>query len=98
MSFRPLTIAFLLAASPGVAQVDEGGSAAGDSPSRLSDEAIGLQQEAVPERPGLILELGDPFLGKGPLNEGFEIPTGAFWSPNFQVFGTYRTLWIPNEE
>ena len=58
---------------------------------RLSDEAIPLQLEGFPERPKPLLELGEPFLGTGTLDRGFQLPTGAVWQPSFLVFGTFRT-------
>lgn len=58
---------------------------------RLSDEVLPPQGELVPERPNLLLELGDPLYASGPLREGFEIPTGAVWQPSLLVFGQYRT-------
>ncbi len=45
----------------------------------------------IPERPGLLLELGDDFLGEGNLQQGFELPTGAVWAPALWVFGTLRS-------
>lgn len=45
----------------------------------------------IPERPALLLELGDAFLGEGNLGQGFELPTGAVWSPALWVFGTLRS-------
>jgi hypothetical protein len=37
-----------------------------------------------------LLELGSPFLGRGEINPGYTLPTGATWHPSFQVFGNYR--------
>lgn len=63
-----------------------------NSESRLSDEPKPFLSEGdIPERPPLILELGDDFLGQGELDNGFELPTGAVWQPRLWVFGTYRT-------
>jgi hypothetical protein len=45
----------------------------------------------IPERPALLLELGDAFLGEGNLGQGFELPTGAVWTPALWVFGTLRS-------
>ncbi|MCY4614092.1 MAG: hypothetical protein OXB94_10800 [Nitrospira sp.] len=61
-----------------------------ESGSRLSDMPIPLQVEEVPDRPSLILELGEPFLGTGPLGPEVELPTGAVWRPSLWVFGTHR--------
>lgn len=62
-----------------------------ESPSRLSDVAIPLQINAVPNRPTPLLELGQPFLGTGPINLGFKIPTGTIWQPSLLIHGTLRT-------
>lgn len=61
------------------------------SPARLSDDPIPLREGAVPARPEPILELGDPFLGTGPIGDGFTLPTGAVWQPRLTVFGTLRS-------
>ena len=57
--------------------------------SALLEEAVPLAE--LPERPGLLLSFGDPFFGPGPIDDGFEIPTGAIWNPQFFIFGTYST-------
>ncbi len=67
-----------------------------ESESRISDEALPLQIDAVPDRPKLVTELlpvplGDSFLGSGPLGWEFTLPTGAVWRPSLWIFGTYRT-------
>ncbi len=60
--------------------------------SRLSDKPTRfLTKGDIPDRPPLILELGDPFLAPGNLGAGFELPTGAVWQPRLWVFGTLRT-------
>ena len=59
--------------------------------SRLSDKPDSLHKENFPNRPRLLLELGAPFLGRGPLSQGITLPTGAVWQPALWVFGTYRT-------
>ena len=61
-----------------------------ESGSRLSDIPIPLQVEEVPDRPSLLLEVGEPFLGTGPLGPEVELPTGAVWRPSLWVFGTHR--------
>lgn len=43
------------------------------------------------ERPELVVEWGEDFLGVGPLAPGIEICTGAVWRPALWVFGEYRT-------
>ena len=59
--------------------------------SRLSDKPDSLHRADFPNRPRLLLELGAPFLGRGPLRQGITLPTGAVWQPAMWVFGTYRT-------
>ena len=61
-----------------------------ESASRLSDIPLPLQVEDVPDRPTLLLELGEPFLGTGPFGPEVELPTGAVWRPSLWVFGTHR--------
>ncbi len=79
------------------------GPAAGESPadeppqdgehtSRISDDAVPeIKPEDIPQRPKLLLEWGNPFLGSGPIEPGFELPGGAVAQPSLWVFGTYRT-------
>lgn len=45
----------------------------------------------IPERPALLIEWGENFLGEGNLQQGFELPTGAVWAPALWVFGTLRS-------
>jgi hypothetical protein len=60
--------------------------------SRFSDEKIQLLAPTdTGNRPPLIFEGGDLFLGTGNLQEGFETPWGAVWQPQLWVFGTLRT-------
>ena len=59
--------------------------------SRFSDEPEPLQLDDFPERPKPLLELGDKFLGKGNLQKGFTLPTGAVWHPSLWVFGNFRS-------
>ena len=62
------------------------------SSSRLSDEPTKfLTVGDIPERPALLFEFGDAFLGTGNLAAGFELPTGAVWQPRLWIFGTLRT-------
>ena len=89
-----LLLVTLVATSQGAAesQVDEPDADLENSKSRLSDEPKPfLDDDDIPDRPPLILEIGDDFLGEGELNKGFELPTGAVWQPRLWVFGTYRT-------
>ena len=63
----------------------------GSHGSALSDKPAPLKLQGFPERPKPIIEIGqNPFLGKGPIAPGFELPTGAVWQPVFIVFGTGR--------
>ncbi len=58
----------------------------------LSDEPIPmLLDDELPPRTKPLLELGNPFLGTGAIEKGWELPTGAIWDPSFYVFGRYRT-------
>lgn len=63
----------------------------GDDPSRLSDKPVPLQTEIMPPRPESLIELGESFLGPGPIGPGIELPTGAVWQPSFFAFGTLRS-------
>jgi hypothetical protein len=85
---RPTAAAFALAcalATPGAAQ---DGANPGGRESYLSDQPTPLDKTI--DRPRPWLEVGAPFLGTGPLSEGFELPGGAVWQPSLVVFGTYR--------
>ena len=74
--------------APGAAEEAEDG----ERTSRISDEAVPLIDPSVfPMRPRPILELGDRFLGTGPLPTGFRLPGGAVWRPALLLFGTLRT-------
>ncbi len=82
----------------GLAVPAAGGSPEGEPPhdgehtSRISDEAVAeIKPGDIPQRPKLLLELGNPFLGSGPISPGFEIPGGAVLQPSLWVFGTYRS-------
>ena len=65
--------------------------AEGEDKVRFSDKPAPLQLEGYPERPPLLLELGDKFLSTGNLHRGFTLPTGANWTPNLWVYGTLRS-------
>ncbi len=60
---------------------------------RLSEEVIPFMSIGdIPNRPHMLLELGDKFLGTGDaLHRGFTLPGGAVWQPRLWVFGTLRT-------
>ncbi len=60
--------------------------------SELSSEPIPLKtDEELPARTPPIIEIGPDFLGTGNIPRGFELPTGAIWTPSLWVFGDYRT-------
>lgn len=60
--------------------------------SLLSEEAAPLlTEEEIPKRAGMLLELGEPFLGTGNLKPGITLPTGAIWQPALWVFGDVRS-------
>jgi hypothetical protein len=56
----------------------------------LSDR-VGQYPVDPVERPRPLFELGDPFLGNGPIRPGFKIPTGAVLQPWFLLFGSFRS-------
>ncbi len=57
---------------------------------RLPDE--GAQYPVDPaERLEPLLEVGDPFLGSGPISPGIKTPTGQMLQPWFLLFGTFRS-------
>ncbi len=57
----------------------------------LEEFAIGLQ--AIPERPPLVIEWNERFLGPGFLSQGLVTPTGAVWRPSLWVFGQHRSAY-----
>jgi len=61
-----------------------------ESPSRITNEYIPLQVDAVPDRPKA-LEIGDGLLEPGTLTSGFTLPTGAVWQPSLLLYGSFRT-------
>ena len=63
----------------------------GDSGHPATEEQPQLQLTGFPPRPRPLIELGDKFLGNGNLRKGVRLPTGAVWTPNFWVYGNYRT-------
>ncbi len=60
------------------------------SASRLPEKPYPLATEGM-ERTAPLLELFEPFLGTGNISSGFEIPTGAIWTPQLLVWGDFRT-------
>jgi hypothetical protein len=60
--------------------------------SRLSDEPIPFHGPGeIPDRPNLLMELGDKFLDTGNLFPGFTLPGGAVWQPRLWTYSIYRT-------
>jgi len=60
-----------------------------DPHTELHGHPIGIRP--IPERPPLVIEENEPFLGPGWLKQGIELPTGVIVRPALWVFGTYRT-------
>jgi len=58
----------------------------------LKDEYVPFKGKSeIPNRPGLLLELGDPFLDTGKLDAGFKVPLiGAVWQPRLWVYSINR--------
>src|SRR5438445_9764042 len=81
-----ILLSILVASAP-----SKGPGADTDDKVRFSDKPAPLQLEGFPERPRLLLELGDKFLSTGNLHRGFTLPTGANWTPNLWVYGTLRS-------
>lgn len=78
-----------LAMAPFVSHAQEDGES--KSNSRFSDEPAPMLGPEFFHRPKPLLEWGDPFLGSGNVRRGFNLPTGANWTPSLWVYGTYRT-------
>ncbi len=52
----------------------------------------GKKNGSIPERPKLLIEEGDAFLGVGNLNAGFEVPViGAVWQPRLWSYLIFRS-------
>ncbi|MGH8614596.1 MAG: hypothetical protein ACREYF_21860 [Gammaproteobacteria bacterium] len=62
----------------------------GEDAWRLSDEFVQYPLEPV-DRLRPLLEIGDPFLGSGPIRPGVKTPTGQMLQPSFLLFGTFRS-------
>lgn len=58
--------------------------------SRLSDKPLAYPSVSV-ERLRPLFELGDPFLGNGPIRPGIETPTGQMLQPWFLLYGSFRS-------
>jgi hypothetical protein len=67
------------------------GDGHGKHSSRLTNEKIPLQLDGFPQRPGFLIELGNPYLGTGRIGKGLKMPGGAIWQPTLIAFGTYRS-------
>ena len=91
MSCPNTLLAALLVAFCVILPASAGEMSLGVSDSRISDQVITPKPNKLPERPRPIVEIGDRFLGVGPLSKGFTLPTGAVWQPSFLVFGSYRS-------
>ena len=57
---------------------------------RLADQVRQYPVDPV-ERLDLLLELGDPFLGNGPIRPGIKTPFGQMLQPGFLLYGSFRT-------
>ena len=64
-----------------------------NSASRLSDEAIGLQYDDMPERPQPLFEAGNPFMGFGAFADNLNVPGGGVFQPSTLIWGRYRTAY-----
>ncbi len=62
-----------------------------EPPLPSGETAPDLNPAVVPPRPPPLIEIGDRFFGTGRLQRGFELPTGQVLTPDFTVFGTYRS-------
>ena len=80
-----------MSANPATTTTNSMPAEAGTDVSRFSDQPAPLQLQGFPKRPAPLIEIGDKFLGSGNLQNGFTLPTGAVWTPNFWVFGTLRS-------
>lgn len=83
----------LLGAAPAAAQQ---GAEDPTEDAAVADSGYGLDEKArplqeLPDRPNLVLELGEDFLSPGPFGDGFTLPTGATWRPALWVYGTFRS-------
>lgn len=61
-----------------------------NSVSRIPDRPFPMVTEGM-ERTEPLIELFEPFLGTGDISSGFRIPGGAIWTPQFLVWGDFRT-------
>lgn len=73
--------------SPSIAQAP---NASAQDLCRLSTALVRYPVKPV-ERLKPLLEIGDPFLGQGPIRPGIKTPFGQMLQPSFLLFGTLRT-------
>lgn len=66
-------------------------------PWRLSNESVHYPVDPV-ERPDPLVEIGDPFLGNGPILPGIKTFTGQMLQPSFLLFGNFRTAFQSFDE
>lgn len=95
--FLGILLSGVLAAGP-VAVQASGGVQAGSREPGLQKEPIGMQIDTFPERPRMIsdwiqewLGFGEPFLSPGQMSDGITLPTGAVWRPALWIFGNMRS-------
>ncbi len=67
-----------------------GNDSDGNNVSRLSDKALAYPAVSS-ERLRPLFELGDPFVGNGPIRPGIETPTGQMLQPWFLLYGSLRS-------
>jgi hypothetical protein len=65
-------------------------SDANNDPWRLSDERMNYPVEPV-QRLHPLLEIGDSFIGNGPIQPGIKTPAGQMLQPWFLLYGTFRS-------
>lgn len=68
-----------------------------EDPLRLSNKIVQYPVDPV-DRPDPLVEIGDPFVGNGPIRPGFKTFTGQMLQPSFLLFGTFRTAFQSFEE
>ena len=90
-SSMAVAAALMIAVQPGGAKAEFFlGESRGDT--KINDQPTKFYTVGdIPERPALLIEWGENFLGEGKLQQGFELPTGAVWAPALWVFGTLRS-------
>ena len=82
----------VLASALGAALLFGAGAGKAADKLELSDEPIEMKsEEDFPDRVAPLVEVGPGFLSPGKLSDGFELPTGAVWTPALYVYGDYRT-------